>query len=493
MNANVKNQKNQVKNSGKRNSNRLSEENSERLLELTFLQKEEIRTKMTEIASNMHAYTWKELEVGGKFNRNEKLSFITDDMLVVGCDIGSETHYIRAIDARGVEYSKTAFSFENNEDGYQSALSWMLQIAAENSKTQIIFGLEPTGHYWFSLAVWMIDHGVSVVQVNPYAVKQTKELEDNSQAKNDRKDPKLIADLVKNGNYGMPYLPEEVYADLRVLSMLRDQLTEDRGRCLNRLHRELKIVFPEYKEAFGKIDGLFTLHVLVEAPLPRELKALGEEGIRKIWHEAKLRGAGYRRAKTIVQLAEKSVGITSGAEARKTCIISWVEKLIRLMLEIDEVEAHLAEVCMEIPYAENLLEIDGLGINTVIGIVAQIGDIRRFDDAKELQKLSGLGLVDISSGKHKGQTKISHRGRKRLRYWLFQGALSVVSHDEGFKQIHEYYTTRNENPLKKMQSITAVACKLLRIIFIILTRGDHYDREKMLSDIVRPANQETAA
>ena len=68
----------------------------------------------------------------------------------------------------------------------------------------------------------MITNGVSVVQVNPYAVKQTKELEDNSQLKDDRKDPKLIANLVKDGNYGMPYLPEDTYAELRRLSMLRD-------------------------------------------------------------------------------------------------------------------------------------------------------------------------------------------------------------------------------------------------------------------------------
>lgn len=101
----------------------------------------------------------------------------------------------------------------------------------------------------------MVSHGVSVVQVNPYAVKQTKELEDNSQRKDDRKDPKLIANLVKDGNFGMPYLPEGLYAELRGLSMLRDQLSEDRIRNVNRLHREMKIYFPEYKDAFGKIDG----------------------------------------------------------------------------------------------------------------------------------------------------------------------------------------------------------------------------------------------
>ena len=47
-----------------------------------------------------------------------------------------------------------------------------------NDKKQIVLGLEPTGHYWFALATWLVAKGISVVQVNPYAVKQTKEVED---------------------------------------------------------------------------------------------------------------------------------------------------------------------------------------------------------------------------------------------------------------------------------------------------------------------------
>ena len=97
----------------------------------------------------------------------------SDDMLIIGCDIGSETHYVRAIDTRGRELSKDAFAFSNNAEGFQSAKAWAVQIAAKHNKKQIVLGLEPTGHYWFCLAAWMITNGVSVVQVNPYAVKQT--------------------------------------------------------------------------------------------------------------------------------------------------------------------------------------------------------------------------------------------------------------------------------------------------------------------------------
>lgn len=376
----------------------------------------EMVEKANHILSEMKSFTWRDLETQGKFSKNDKLSFISDDMLILGCDIGSETHYARAIDARGRELGRKALAFDNNAKGFQKARDWAVQLAAANDKKQIVLGLEPTGHYWFCLAAWMVSNGISVVQVNPYAVKQTKELEDNSQQKDDRKDPKLIANLVKDGNYGMPYLPEKVYAELRRLSMFREQLTEDRNRNMNRLHREMKIYFPEYKDAFGKIDGAFCMAVLKEAPFPEDILRLGIEGIREIWHEAKLRGRGYSRAAEIVKYAEMSIGLKEGTAAGKEAVRWFAEKIMELDEELEKIENSLSEKCKEIPHAENVLEIPGIGGKILSGILAEMGDISRFDDVKELQKLSGLGLVSCSSGKHKGETRISHRGRKRLRY-----------------------------------------------------------------------------
>lgn len=455
-----------------------------------IFEQQELLKKAEVIKENLTASTWRELETNGKFDKNKKLSFISDDMLILGCDVGSETHYVRAIDTRGRELSKSAYSFNNNQEGFRSAKEWAVRIAAEHDKGQIVLGLEPTGHYWFCLATWMIANGISVVQVNPYAVKQTKEVEDNSQLKDDRKDPKLIANLVKDGNFGMPYLPEKIYAELRRLSMFRDQLNEDRIRTINRMHREMKIYFPEYKEALGKVDGAFSLELLKEAPFPDELTALGEEGIRQIWHAAKLRGRGYSRAREILQYAKASVGIKDGSIASKAAVKWFVQKIMELDVELAVIENQINRKCQEIPHTGNVLEISGIGENTLSGILAEMGDISRFDDVKEIQKLSGLGLVACSSGKHKGETKISHRGRKRLRYWLFQAAKSAVAHAEEFKELHMYYTTRADNPLKKMQSLIVIACKLLRIIYTILNTGTKYAPKKMLMDIRRPENKE---
>ena len=460
---------------------------------VNIFEQQEMLAKAAEIRSSLKASTWHELETNGKFEKNDKLTFISDDMLILGCDIGSDIHYARAIDTRGRELGKSAFSFSNTKEGFESVKEWAVQLAAAHDKKQIVLGLEPTGHYWFCLATWMITNGISVVQVNPYAVKQTKEVEDNSQLKDDRKDPKLIANLVKDGNFGMPYLPEKVYADLRRLSMFRDQLNEDRIRNINRLHREMKIYFPEYKDAFGKTDGLFCLEILRIAPFPEDLLKLGEDGIQQIWHEAKLRGRGYSRAGEIIKYARESIGLKDGIEASKTASRWFAEKIMELNKQLADIEEQLMQKCSQIPHAEKILEISGIGENTLSGIVAEMGDTSRFDDVKEIQKLSGLNLVSCNSGKHSGQTKISHRGRKRLRYWLFQAAKSAVAHAEELKELHVYYTTRPDNPLKKMQSLIVIACKLLRVIYAILTKGATYDPKKLLSDIKRPTQQKEQA
>ena len=138
----------------------------------SILSQTEINRKIAEAETRLKACTWCDLETGGKFTKNEKLTFISDDMLIIGCDIGSDTHFVRAIDTRGRELSNGTFQFKNNANGFERAKAWAIRLAVNNNKHQIVLGLEPTGHYWFCLATWMIINDISVVQVNPYAVKQ---------------------------------------------------------------------------------------------------------------------------------------------------------------------------------------------------------------------------------------------------------------------------------------------------------------------------------
>lgn len=109
--------------------------------------------------------------------------------MVVGVDITSELHFARAFDWRGVELGKV-YSFENSAEGFRSFTQWVAGLTEKANKDHVMIGAEPIGHYWFSSGVYLRDIGTSLVFVNPYHVKQSRELDDNHPSKNDRKDPK---------------------------------------------------------------------------------------------------------------------------------------------------------------------------------------------------------------------------------------------------------------------------------------------------------------
>ncbi|MDQ0286798.1 hypothetical protein J2Z49_001915 [Desulfofundulus luciae] len=96
-----------------------------------------------------------------------------------------------------------------------------------------------------------------------------------------------------------------------------------------------------------------------------------------------------------------------------------------------------------------------------------MGDLNNYRNARQLIKLAGLNLVENSSGIHNGRTRISKRGRAKLSCALFRVALVIVARTQKFSIFYHYYTTRPNSPLKGKQSLVAICCRLLRIIFAL--------------------------
>ncbi len=156
------------------------------------------------------------------------------------------------------------------------------------------------------------------------------------------KDPKTIALLVKDGRYSTSYLPSGVYAEIREVSVCRDQIMKQHVRLSNQIQGWFQKFFPEYFECYADWDSTSGLMLLKEAPLPQDILKLGAGGINQIWRNDKVRAAGIKRAQTLVEAAQGSVGLS-----------------------------------------------------TVIGFVAEVGDIGRFTDPKQIQKLAGLEIWKI--------------------------------------------------------------------------------------------------
>lgn len=418
--------------------------------------------------------------------QNEKIAYITDKFLVIGIDVGSQIHYARAFDNRKIELSRKPFKFTNSNEGFEAFKVWASDLMKKYDKEFILAGMEPTGHYWFNLGSFISDNGMILTHVNPAAVKKSKELDDNDPSKNDRKDPKVIAGLVNDGRYSFPYMPEGDYADLRELMSMRQQTQEELVRLKNRIARWFSIYFPEYQDVYKDVYAQGGMMILKEHPLPEDIQKLGIDGILKIWRMNKLRGAGKRRAEKLYNTATSSIGRKEASKSARKHIQALLKELEYYQEKMSDLMADITDLINQIPNTDKLLEIKGVGIVSVAGFLSEVGEISRFDDPKEIQKLSGMSIVANSSGKHQGEHSISYRGRKYLRYTLYNLAISLVGRNPEFKSIHEYYTTRKNNPLKKMQSIIAVACKAIRVFYAILTKGTAYDGQKLLNDIVRP-------
>ncbi|WP_151506740.1 transposase, partial [Geobacillus sp. PA-3] len=84
---------------------------------------------------------------------------------------------------------------------------------------------------------------------------------------------------------------------------------------------------------------------------------------------------------------------------------------------------------------------------------------------------------------HKGQKRISKRGRRRLRALLFRVMMPMIRHNEAFRQLHDYYTTRPDNPLRKKQSIVVLCGKLLKVLHAVCTKHQAFDAKRMMQDI----------
>jgi transposase len=419
-----------------------------------------------------------------KYTQNEKILQVTEKALIIGVDIASETHYARAFDNRGIELGQL-FRITNDREGFKAFGAWIEQLKQAHQKQQVIVGMEPTGHYWFNLAQDLKGHGIKIVLVNPFHVKRSKELDDNNPTKNDRKDPKTIAMLVKDGRYMEPYIPAGIFRELRTAMDTRWQIVKQLNVIRNRVQRWIDIYFPEFADVFGDWEGKAALIVLNEFPTSGEILEKGIDGIIMRWHKEKIRAVGRKRAVKLYEAAQETVGVREGRMAAKNELTLLLEDYESKMRQYEKTMALVEQMVLQIPGIQEILKIKGIGMVMTAGFIAEVGDISRFNHPRQIQKLAGLNLKENSSGKHKGKTTITKRGRRRLRALLFQGILPLVATNPEFREMHQYYTTRTQNPLKKKQSLILLSCKIIRIFYAMLTKQVTYDPQKMMNDIKR--------
>ena len=416
----------------------------------------------------------------------QKVIAITTDTLVVGVDIAKNYQWARFVDFRGIEHDR-ALKFKNSKGGFETILARIREICKKENFAKAVVGMEPAGHYWKAFANWLEkQEGITAVLVNPYATKQAKELDDNSQTKSDKKDALTIAKLVKDGRYFELYLPHGVYAELRGLSTTRSGLNRRKSALKNTITAVMDEFFPEYAEVFKcPLSGKASRHILKNCPFPKFILALGEDGVTDEIRKAVRKTVGRKKAARLVEAAKDSIGVDYGEESARLKLRLMLEELELLEKQTEELEGEMEAALGKTDYAEFLLSIKGIGIVTLAACLGEPGEPTRFDNPRQMSRMAGYNLVEDSSGKNKSGTKISKRGRKNLRGVLYQMALTMVATNGEMKQLYHYLKTRKKDPLRKMQALIVISKKILTLIHTLAKKKENYDPEKVFGHVRR--------
>ncbi|MCL1875096.1 MAG: IS110 family transposase, partial [Synergistaceae bacterium] len=312
-----------------------------------------------------------------KNRNNQHLKEITDTTLIVGVDIAKSVHWARFVDYRGVEIGK-AISFKNDQQGFKSILARINEICKKKALSQldrILFGMEPTGHYWKPLANHLIDLGYKVVGVNPFHTKKAKELDDNSPTKSDKKDALTIARLVSQGRYFEPYLPRDIYSELRVLTNARVIIMKRFTAIKNTITAILDEYFPEIRTVFRKpLEGKASRQILKRCPFPRLVLKMGESGILSEIKKAVKKSVGKKKVSELIKIASESVGVEYGIKTTKRRLDMLLEDLEQSERHLIEIESLMEENIAATGYSEQILSIKGMGIVTAARFLGEVGD-----------------------------------------------------------------------------------------------------------------------
>jgi transposase len=401
--------------------------------------------------------------------RAQKADTIKEGTLIVAVDIGMVSNHACCTTADG-RNTKT-FKFDNTREGLDRFWSMVLASKTRFQCSEVIVGYESTGPYGEPLIHYLKQKPVKIVQVNPLHTKRMREINDNSPLKTDRKDPRVIADVIRIGHALSVVVPEGDAAYLRRLNNARERHVRERTAFLNQLQQFVFLIFPEFTRIMKTIDSKTASYILKKYTTPARIGRAKQEALIKEMRSQSRGKFGAEHAIALINFAKTTIGIQEGVEGLVMDIQHVLIQLEMVDSLIAELEHEMEITLQRIPYSRKLLSIKGLGIVTVAGLIGEIGDFTKFTTQSEIAKLAGLDLYEVSSGKRQGQRRISKRGRSLLRKILYYAAMQTIRKN-GI--MHDYYQRLIGRGMKSIMALVAVSRKLLRIIFAIVRDNSEF-------------------
>lgn len=360
----------------------------------------------------------------------------------------------------------------------------LLKNKIENFKlNDLTIFMESTSTYHLPIQRFFTENNYNVQVINPILGKNnTRNLR---KTKTDIEDCYNLADLFfKNTVKIHTKNMNDIYSSMIELSRQEKHLTESLVRSKNRFKQIIANSFPEYIKCFTSNDifGKTSLNFIKEFPHADIIKEKRIDALANNLYKSSKKGCSYNqclnKAKKIKELAFNSYPGIDINSYEVDNLINIVEIISYNNSKLSEVKQNIVNLAKQTPYFNIINSIYGIGETSTAQIIAELGDINRFENIKQLNAFCGLDPTIIQSGKSLNyHGPISKRGNRNARKILFITCCSIIRasvlHNKDNNLLIYYRKKQAENKHFK-ECIIACSTKLLRTIFAMCKNNSLY-------------------
>ena len=384
----------------------------------------------------------------------------------VGIDVAKDKHDCFIQNSEG-EVLADVFTIPNNMEGFNTLLHKIQTCTTLQDKIKV--GLEATGHYSYNILGFLLDNGLATYVLNPLRTNLYRKSLSLRKTKTDRVDARTIAAMLLSDVGLKPYTDTAYHnEELKSLTRYRFDKVKERAKLKTSVSRLVCILFPELEKLVTTLHTASVYTLLEEFPGAKRVAGAHLTSLKSLLEKASK--GRYKRdvALSIRDAARMSIGSRMPA---KSLELQHTIRLIReLDAEIHEIEAEIETMMDEI--RSPIMTIPGIGCRMGAMILAEAGDLSRFDSPDKLLAYAGMSPSTYQSGQlNNCYPHMEKRGSRYLRYALFNATKYVCLWDPAFAA---YLAKKRAEGKHYNVAISHAAKKLVRLIFAMEKSGQPY-------------------
>jgi transposase len=411
-------------------------------------------------------------------------ALVPQENAVAGLDLGEKRQALTVAGADGQVLARRSPQVSVHDLG--PCLSWALEQARVAGYAGLSVACEPTGSRWMAVQDLCAVRSLPFVCVQPLVSHVAREQEDLTGDKTDAGDSALIARLARELHCYEPEYLEGAWAELRDEGRRRAQLITSATAARQLIRDKLGLAAPALLESacepFDSPTWLASLEVVLERCGGDVAKAaaMGYEAFAAA-AAAVLPGWGGRRVGGTCRQLLAARGDGRGVARMRRAALRRARGALadlkyarsrRAQAGADMI-ALLGELGVD---ADRICEIPGLSAATLAAILAETGDLNKYESSSPVVKHAGMSPARNESGSFRGQAKISRRGRPALRLAVWRATWPVLRHCGVLAAEHAALTGRaDDSRLTAEQARVACAASLLRWIWSLTVHGTRWD------------------